>query len=128
MLNIRKLGFLTPYVADVSDAMRRALEDDGVEITAFASFEQSEEAKVARIAPHSILDAVVDLGSSPACEAVFISCTNLRTLDVLAAAEKRLGKPVISSNQVLAWHMVQLAGHSSRPEGLGVLFDHDLAS
>ena len=127
-LKIERLGFLTPYVADVSQAMRQRLEKAGVTIAAFGSFEQSEEALVARITPASILEAVVELGRDTDCGGVFIACTNLRTLDILAEAESRLGKPVISSTQALAWHMAQLAGHPLRPSGRGRLFACDLES
>ncbi|MDN5698336.1 MAG: hypothetical protein L0G70_10235, partial [Rubrobacter sp.] len=46
----------------------------------------------------------------PDAEAVFLSCTNLRTLDVLAEASERLGKPVISANQVTMWAALRAAG------------------
>lgn len=125
-LGVRRVGFLTPYVADVSSAMRQRLEDDGVEIVSFASFEQSEEALVARIAPGSILAAIVQAGQVAGCEAVFVACTNLQTVDILAAAEDRLGLPVIASTQVLAWHMAQLAGKPLRVKDRGRLFEADL--
>ena len=44
------------------------------------------------------------------CDGLFLSCTNLRTLDVIEEMEARLGMPVLSSNQVLAWHLFRLAG------------------
>lgn len=109
-LGVRHLGFVTPYVMEVSGAMRAALEEQGLEITAFGSFEQAEENTVARIDPRSVLDAALRVGSAAACDAVFISCTNLRTLDIIATAEAQLGKPVITSNQALAWHMLRSAG------------------
>ena len=37
------------------------------------------------------------------------------------ALEKRLGVPVISSNQALFWHALQLAGCVHRPQGFGSL-------
>jgi len=37
-----------------------------------------------------------------------MSCTNLRTLGVIDEVSQALGKPVLSSNQALAWHMAQL--------------------
>ena len=61
-----------------------------------------------------MLDAIVRVGAGADCEAVFASCTNLRATGVIAEAEARLGKPVITSNQALAWHMLRLAG---LPEG-----------
>ncbi len=125
-LGVRRLGFVTPYVAEVSAAMRRNLEEAGLEIAAFGSFEESEEAVVARIAPASVLDAIFRVGAGADCEAVFASCTNLRATGVIAEAEARLGKPVVTSNQVLAWHMLRLAGLSEgRPAG-GSLFRCEL--
>ncbi len=109
-LGVRRLGFVTPYVAEVSAAMRAALEEHGLEVAAFGSFEQVEDSAVARIDPSSILDAAVQVGGTAACDAVFISCTNLRTLDIIAPAEAQLKKPIITSNQALAWHMLRRAG------------------
>lgn len=125
-LSVRRLGFVTPYVAEVSSAMRATLEEDGTEISAFGSFEQSEEHLVAQISANSILKAIVEIGESSQCDAVFVACTNLRTFDILAAAERQIGKPVISSTQALAWHMLRLAGSSASPEHLGELFSQDL--
>ena len=102
--------------------MRRNLEEAGLEIAAFGSFEESEEAVVARIAPASVLDAIVRVGAAAECEAVFASCTNLRATGVIAEAETRLGKPVITSNQALAWHMLRLAGLADGQAVAGSLF------
>lgn len=120
-LEVKRLGFLTPYIASVSGAMRAALEAEGLTIGGFGSFETSEEAVVARISPDSILQAILRVGRSAACDAVFVSCTHLRTLDVLTRAEEMLGLPVISSTQALAWHMLRQAGITHRPEGMGRL-------
>ena len=119
-LRVRHLGFVTPYVMAVSGAMRAALEERGLEITAFGSFEQAEERTVARIDPHSVLDAALRVGSA-ACDAVFVSCTNLRTVDIIATAEAQLGKPIITSNQALAWHMLRSAGIDGPGREFGAL-------
>ena len=55
------------------------------------------------------LEAAVVAGEGSDTEAVFISCTNLRCAGMIAAAEERLGKPVLSSNLSLLWHMLTLA-------------------
>jgi maleate isomerase len=126
-LQVTRIGFVTPYIAEVSEAMRRNLETSGLRITAFGSFEQSEEHVVAQIAPDSVFDAILDIGGSDECDAVFVSCTNLRSLAVIEAVEAKLGKPVLSSNQAIAWHMIRLAGVTDRPDGLGALFRQALA-
>ncbi|MCC0014029.1 MAG: Asp/Glu racemase [Hoeflea sp.] len=109
-LRVTRLAFLSPYIEDVSFTMRSVLAANGIETPVFGSFEVSEEAVVARISPASILQAAVQLADNSEAEAIFISCTNLRTLDVISAIEDRTGKPVFSSNQVLGWHMCRLAG------------------
>lgn len=106
-LGARRIGMLTPYIESVTAPMRAALEADGYEIGTLASFEEAEEAKVARIDDRSMISAVAGMGEM---DAVFLSCTNLRTLDVIAPIEAQLGVPVISSNQALAWHMARSAG------------------
>ena len=56
-------------------------------------------------------------------EAIFLSCTNLRTLDIIAPLESELGIPVLSSNQVLAWHMAQATGAPLAADAPGRLFE-----
>ncbi|WP_419901281.1 Asp/Glu racemase [Kiloniella sp.] len=122
-LGVDKLGFLTPYVPEVSEAMRQLLEDNGLTVTGFGSFEQEQEKVVSRIAEASTLDAIVEIGKSSECDAIFVSCTNLRTFGILAKAERILGKPVISSNLALLWHLMRLAGVKGRASAPGLLFN-----
>lgn len=120
-LGLRRLGLVSPYVAEVSDALRLRLAAVGVAVTAFGSFEQKEERVVARISTASILSALQVVGEAEGCEAVFASCTNLRATAVVEAAERALGKPVLTSNTVLAWHMLRLAGVDGEVRGAGAL-------
>jgi len=108
--HITRLAFLSPYVASVSQTLRDALAAKGVDTPVFGSFNEAEETKVAKISEQSLYDAALTLGEHEAVQAVFLSCTNLRTLDVIPRIEADLGKPVFSSNMALAWHMAKLAG------------------
>tara|TARA_R110002050_G_scaffold254139_1_gene392551 strand:- start:3062 stop:3808 length:747 start_codon:yes stop_codon:yes gene_type:complete len=124
-LGITKLGLLSPYVANVADAMIASLKNDGVDVGAFASFEQAEDHTVGRIDPRSVLEAMIEVGKGD-CEAVFASCTNLRAFEVVEEAEAAIGKPVLCSNQVMAWHMLQIAGLSATLPGRGRIFTNNL--
>lgn len=108
-LGLRSLAFLSPYTAKVSDRLRDVLRGQGIETPRFGSFEEAEEARVVRIAPASIRDAAVELARQGAVDAVFLSCTNLRTLDLIEEVERATGLPCLSSNQVLCWHLARLA-------------------
>lgn len=124
-LGVKRLGFLSPYVEAVSSVLCDLLRTSGLEIPTFGSFNVAEEAKVVRIAPQSVIDAATSLADQADIDAIFLSCTNLRSLDVIEPIEERIGIPVLSSNQVLAWHMGRLAGIADMPTGLGKLFDRD---
>ncbi|WP_300015433.1 aspartate/glutamate racemase family protein [uncultured Roseobacter sp.] len=121
-LDAQRLGFVTPYVADVSARMRHNLELAGFEIASFGSFEEGNDRVVARITPASIVAAVEAVSAKAPCDAIVVSCTNLRCLGIIAEAERKTGVPVITSNQALAWHMLTLAGVEGARPGLGRLF------
>jgi maleate isomerase len=121
-LGARRLAFLTPYLPAVSGTMRARLEAAGFEIAAFGSFEEQTDALVARIAPASVLEAARELGAAQEVDAVFASCTNLRSFGIVEAAEAALGKPFVSSNLALGWRLRGLAGLETRGAGPGRLF------
>lgn len=106
---ISRLALLSPYIEEVSVTLRSAFARIGVEMPVFGSFGEAEEARVVRISNSSIVDAALALGADSQVEGVFLSCTNLRTFDAIPQIQKRLKKPVLSSNQALAWHMKKLA-------------------
>ena len=120
-LEVRRLGLLTPYSLDVSARMQALLEDAGIEIAAFASFEEASDERVARLAPASVRAAIGEVARSADVDAVFASCTNLQTFSIIDAAEADIGKPVISSNAALAWDMRRKAGLGPLADGPGRL-------
>ncbi|BCX17971.1 MAG: Asp/Glu racemase [Geminicoccaceae bacterium] len=121
-LGTRRIAVLTPYGRAVNDIVRRYLEERGVEVPVFGSFEEEDDSKVARITPASIEAAALELGRDPRVEAVFVSCTSLRLVERARAIEEKLGKPVTSSNHAMAWHALRLAGIEDRLDGFGRLF------
>ncbi|MBO9448910.1 aspartate/glutamate racemase family protein [Tropicibacter sp. R16_0] len=121
-LGATQLGFITPYLPEVSAQMRSKLEEAGNTIVSFGSFEESDDRVVARITPKAILSAIDAVTKDAECDAVVISCTNLRCLDIIPQAEVRASVPVISSNQALAWHMLRLSGMTDQRPDFGQLF------
>jgi maleate isomerase len=121
-LGMNRIALVTPYPVDVTLAMQTNLRDAGYDTTAVATFDQSDDFTVARISSDSILKAVRHIGKRSDCDGVFVSCTSLRALEVIPLAEAAIGKPVIASNQALAWHMMRLAGLNDTPENCGRLF------
>ncbi|MEM5474295.1 aspartate/glutamate racemase family protein [Hoeflea sp. AS60] len=119
-LGVKRLGLVTPYVNSISAPVRDAFVTEGFAVGETLTFGEAVEARVARIAPGSI-KAAARLAAVGA-DAVFLSCTNLRTLDVIDALEAELGIPVLSSNQVLAWHMAKATSAPVAEDAPGWLF------
>ncbi len=120
---ISKIGLVSPYVASVSHRLIAGLEASGISVTSFGSFDEPLEERVVRISRQSVRDAAVHVGKGSDCDAVFMSCTNLRALEVIDEIEATLGFPALSSNQVLAWHLGRLSGFAERCTRIGRLFD-----
>jgi len=123
-LKVGSIGIVSPYIDSVARPIRTAFENAGFTVPATVSFGEQVEARVARIDPASIHAAALSVGRQPGVEAVFLSCTNLRTLDIIDDLEQKLGLPVVSSNQALAWQMSRLAALPAPTNAPGRLF-HD---
>jgi maleate cis-trans isomerase len=59
--------------------------------------------------------------ATPEAEAVFISCANIHAIDAIEELEAALGRPVVTSNQVVLWHALRTAGINDALPGLGRL-------
>ena len=120
-LGVRRIGFASPYVAAINDLAVAFLQESGVEVVA-----RSEVATALDNYGQGAMtpDAVCALGGKadhPQAEAVVLSCTDMRSIETLARLEKRLGKPVISSNQALMFAAMQRAGIADAVPGFGRL-------
>lgn len=122
VLGLRRIALLTPYVAPVAAGIAAAFETAGVAVCGQTSYNEAREARVARIDPQATAAAARDLiRRTPGAQALFLSCTNLRTIGIIDPLEAELGLPVLSSNLVLAWRMLRLAG-CAVSSGPGQLF------
>ena len=56
-------------------------------------------------------------------EALFVSCTALPVLNIINKLEKKLNKPVVSSNQALIWDSLMIISENNNVTGFGKLFN-----
>ena len=109
-LGVSHPAIVSPYVESVAGPIRTAFEAAGFRVPASLSFGEEIESRVARIDPGSIREAALEVGRVSGTDAVFLSCTNLRTLDIIDGLEETLGIPVVSSNLAFGWQMAGLSG------------------
>ena len=125
-LEARRVCLVTPYSDEINRLMRAYILDKGLTVPVMGSWNEPDDTKVARITPASIREAVLDLGRDDTTDVVFLSCTSLRAAHIITELEGELGKPVISSNQTLAWHCLRLAGVNDKLPQFGKLFNRTL--
>lgn len=125
-LGVKRPALLTPYTPDVTLAMQANFAAAGLRVNLVGSFYEDSDLVVGKISPGSILQAILDVGSSDACDGVFVSCTSLRAADIIEEAEARLGKPVTASNHALVWHLMRLSGVEDAVPGRGRLYHQGL--
>lgn len=126
-LGASRLGVLTPYRDDVNETVRNYIEARGFEVPVFGTFDEEDDNRAARISPSSIRDAAIEIGRDPRVDAVFVSCTSLRTFEVAAETEAAIGKPLTSSNHAMLWHALRLAGVQDTLPQWGRLFGRTIA-
>ena len=115
----RRIALVTPYVAEVTDALAAGFEEAGIAVASAASFFTDSDAKVAWIDADSLLRAAVEQAGD--ADAVFLSCTALRTVHLTARIEAEIGRHVLSSNQAVAWDLLRLSGARPVPGDWGRL-------
>lgn len=108
-LGCRRIALLTPYSPAVNELVETYVRGKGMDIAVAGSFGCDSARDMCNVDPSAISEAVLELGAADV-DGVFVSCTALRVSPVIDAMEQRLGKPVVASNQALAWHAMQLAG------------------
>jgi len=119
-MNIKKVAVLTPYPESVNKTISEYLIKKNIKVMSFSTFNLDLDVDFARIDPKYLSEVLTKLNINNA-EALFVSCTALPALEILDEVEKKINKPVFSSNQTLIWDTVRSAGYKSSIEGYGKL-------
>lgn len=115
-LGIDRIGVGTPYDETLTTHLESFLAEAKVELTALAYL--GLDGHIPRVGPHTVRELA--LAAADGADAVFLACTNLPTVDVIAQLEHELGKPVLSATLVSMWSALRYADATSRgrPERL----------
>ena len=119
-LNIRKIAILTPYPRTVNLTVFNYLSNKGIEIDSFRGFNLEYDSDIAKVDPQHLIKIIKEINYSEV-DAVFVSCTALRIVEVLQEVEDLINKPIISSNQAIIWDSIRSVEIKSTIEGFGKL-------
>ncbi|MBO0902923.1 ectoine utilization protein EutA [Jiella sonneratiae] len=120
-LGAQRIAMLTPYLVETTRPLLSYVEEKGFDVAAATCLGFDDDREMARIAPAAIVEAAVEATPDDA-EALFVSCTALRVLPVVAEIERRIGRPVVTSNQATIWECLGRSGVSPAGPEAGRLF------
>jgi len=98
----RHIAVASPYEPWLNEHLRRYLEGRGFTVTSIAGFGTQEHAKCSPQETLALALGVV----RPDTEAIFLSCANLRTLEIIDPLERTTGLPVVTSTQASFWRLL----------------------
>ena len=124
-LGLKRITLLTPYIEEITAAMRTQIEDRGFEVVRTVNMGLELDSELCRVEPETLLEIATEIDTADS-DGLFLSCTALTTSPIIDALEKALGKPVVTSNQALTWHALRLAGCKSGDPRFGQLMSLDL--
>lgn len=123
-LGVRRVAMGTPYLEFVNRREVSFLEEQGFDVTRVLGLELGHDQQERRCIGHVPQEAVFRMAlaiDTAEAEAIFISCANLATLDVIEDIEEALGKPVVTSNTACFWACLRTLGINTSISGHGRL-------
>ena len=120
-LGVTRVALATPYPADVTDAERLYLAESGFNVVSCACLGRSGAA--VRPTTFAEIAALVRNVDKPEAEAIFVSCTDLRVLEMVDHLEREFEKPILTSNQVTFWAIMRELKMTTPLKGFGRILD-----
>lgn len=123
-LGARRVAVATAYADEVNGRVRTFLEESGLEVVTVQGlgiirFEDSPPVTQEGLFEFS---AKVYESASQA-DALFVSCGNLSTIDLIVPLEERCHAPVVCSTEHALWASVRMLGLSGQAKGFGTLLE-----
>jgi len=121
-LGARRIAIASPYIAEVDELETEFYEGAGFDVVNIQGFGIIDNVKSGLVSPESWYSFVKEV-DRPDADAIFISCTQSRTLEALDGLEQELGKPVVAANVAALWIMLKRTGYQKRISGYGTLLE-----
>jgi maleate isomerase len=125
VLDVERIALVDPpwFDAELNELGASYFQSAGFDVVSSTSADLSRDDR--QIDPAAVYEWTSRHVRSEA-EAVFIGGNGFRAAGAIAALEAEIGRPVLTSNQVLLWHLLAHAGATFEVSGYGRLFAHKL--
>jgi maleate isomerase len=117
-MGVERLSVASPYEPWLNERLKQYLSAFGIEVIALRGLGTSAHAS---FTPEQNAELASEV-DRPESQAIFISCSNFRTLEIIDLLEKKLSKPVLTSNMCSLWKMLRVLDDRRDVPGAGRLF------
>lgn len=101
-LGVRRVAVATAYVDELNRGIASTLVDRGFEVATIKGMDITDNFAIAMVPLDDIVDFCSEVAGSVNVDALFVSCTNLRSAEAVERLTARLGIPVVTSNLAAA--------------------------
>ena len=120
-LNIKKIAIFTPYIKKLNDEILDYFSRQGFDVITNTYLDIAADYDIGKVDQDFLFEILSNMNIADA-DALFISCTALPVLNIIEKLEKKINKPVLSSNQTLIWNTLEEIGKNTDIKGFGKLF------
>ncbi len=120
--DVKRLSIFTPYSKKLNDEIVSFFSNEGFEITSNNYLDIAADYDIGKVDQEFLYNIISQIDMNDT-DALFISCTALPVLNIIDRLEKKLLKPVFSSNQALIWDSLENIGRNKDITGFGKLFN-----
>lgn len=103
----KRVAVATPYTRILTARLTRFLEEAGFEPVSVVHL--GLKTGISRVSRETVAN-LLRRAHHPDADAIFLSCTALRTFGIVAELEEELGCPILTSNQASLWAALDAAG------------------
>ncbi|NJE41760.1 aspartate/glutamate racemase family protein [Thermococcus sp. GR6] len=121
MLDAQSILVITPYTDEINEREKEFLEANDFEVLDIRGLGIEDNAQIGKLEPYEAYRLAKATFVDEA-DAIFISCTNLRTFEIIEPLEEDLGVPVVTSNQASLWLALREMDVMEKIPWLGRLF------
>lgn len=119
-LGIRRVALSAPWAAQTNTVVAAFLQSHGIEVVSQVAMGVTRNNEIGRLHPDTAFDHGLKSDRKEA-DALFLACGNWWTASIVERLEQATGKPVLTTNNVTVWSVLnRMGGHSSVP-GFGRL-------
>ena len=119
-LNAKRVVLVSPYPRGSHEHEIEFLEEAGCEIVGERNLGLAGSEAYSAMPPSEWVETLRGMKNDKA-DVYFASCANIRAIEALEEMEEMLDAPVVTSNQLVIWQALRLAGINDPIPGLGRL-------